>query len=53
LIIRPETGIKLMQDMMTSDCVLTLQSLGEFFHAATRKGKMPKQHAMAQNPFIQ
>jgi len=45
---RHQTAIALMQDMMTSDCVLTLQSLGEFFHAATRKGKMPKQDAMAQ-----
>jgi len=41
-------AIRLMQEMMLSDCVLTLQSLGEFFHAATRKGKMPKQDAIAQ-----
>ncbi len=45
---RHQTAIALMQVMMTSNCVLTLQSLGEFFHATTRIGKMPKQHAMAQ-----
>ncbi len=25
----------------SGDCLLTLQSLGEFFHVATRKGKVP------------
>jgi len=45
---RHQAAKALMQNMMTSNCVLTLQSLGEFFHASTRKGKMPKQHAMAQ-----
>ncbi len=45
---RHQTAIKLVQEMMTSDCVLTLQSLGEFFHASTRKEKMPKQEAIAQ-----
>lgn len=45
---RHQNAIKLMQEMMSSDCVLTLQSLGEFFHASTRKGKMPKQDAIAQ-----
>lgn len=29
---------KLMQDAADKDCILTLQSLGEFFHATTRKG---------------
>ena len=43
-----QRAIKLMQEMMISDCVLTLQSLAEFFSAATRKGKMPKQDAIAQ-----
>jgi len=41
-------AIKLVQGMMISDCVLTLQSLCEFFHASTRKGKMSKQEAIAQ-----
>jgi len=45
---RHQTAIRLVQDMMISDCVLTLQSLGEFFHASTRKGKMARPDAIAQ-----
>ncbi len=45
---RHQSAITLMHEMMLSDCVLTLQSLGEFFHASTRKGKMPKPDAIAQ-----
>ena len=45
---RHQLAIKLMQKMIVSDCVLTLQSLSEFFSAATRKGKMPIQDAIAQ-----
>jgi len=45
---RHHSAIKIMQKMMTSDCVLTLQSLGEFFHASTRKGKMPQQEVISQ-----
>ncbi|MCU0936385.1 MAG: PIN domain-containing protein [Gammaproteobacteria bacterium] len=30
------------------DCVLTLQALGEFFHAVTRKGRMPAADAADQ-----
>ena len=30
------------------DCVLVLQTLGEFFAAATRKGRMPHANAVAQ-----
>ncbi len=45
---RHQNAMKLMQKMMLSDCVLTLQSLSEFFSASTRKGKMPKQEAIAQ-----
>jgi predicted nucleic acid-binding protein len=30
------------------DCVLTLQALGEFFHAATRQGIAPRRDAAAQ-----
>jgi predicted nucleic acid-binding protein len=30
------------------DCVLTLQALGEFFHAATRKRIVPRHDAAAQ-----
>jgi len=45
---RHQHAKKLMQETMISDCVLTLQSLAEFFSASTRKGKMPKQDAIAQ-----
>jgi predicted nucleic acid-binding protein len=30
------------------ECVLTVQALGEFFHAVTRKGLMPRAEAAAQ-----
>jgi len=45
---RHQRAIQLMQEMITSDCTLTLQSLSEFFSVATRKGKMPKQDAIDQ-----
>ncbi len=44
-----KSAATLMQKMMVSDCVLTLQSLCEFFHASTRKGNMPKSDARSQN----
>jgi predicted nucleic acid-binding protein len=37
----------LMDALADADCVLTLQALAEFFHAATRKGKMPAAEAAA------
>ena len=36
-----------MDKMPDVDCVLTLQALAEFFHAVTRKGKMPTDEAAA------
>jgi len=45
---RHQLAKKLMQEMMLSDCILTLQSLAEFFSASTRKGKIPKHEAIAQ-----
>jgi len=36
-----------MDALADADCVLTLQSLAEFFHAATRKSKMPAAEAAA------
>jgi len=45
---RHEKSMHLMREMMTGDCVLTLQSLGEFFHAATRKGKISAKEAIDQ-----
>ncbi len=38
---------KLMQDAADKDCFLTLQSLGEFFHATTRKGLASVEEATA------
>jgi len=35
---RHKAADKLMQEAADRDCFLTLQSLGEFFHATTRKG---------------
>jgi predicted nucleic acid-binding protein len=34
--------------MMTQDCVLTLQSLSEFYFTVTRKGKLPPSQAKLQ-----
>ena len=34
--------------MLTQDCVLTLQSLGEFYFTVTRKGKLPPSLAKKQ-----
>ena len=36
-----------MDALADADCVLTLQALAEFFHAVTRKGKMPAEEAAA------
>lgn len=44
---RHEAADKLMRDAADKDCVLTLQSLGEFFHAATRKGLADVEETMA------
>lgn len=37
----------LLDQMAEHDCVLTLQALAEFFHAITRKHKMPAEDARA------
>lgn len=37
----------LMDELTDADCVLTLQALAEFFHAVTRKDKMPVEEAAA------
>ena len=44
---RHEQARDLMDALADADCVLTLQALAEFFHAATRKGKMPAAEAAA------
>ena len=38
---RNEAASGLMARATSSDCVLTVQSLAEFFYATTRKGKLP------------
>lgn len=37
---RHADALRLVRRAVRSDCILTLQSLGEFFHAVTRKGKL-------------
>lgn len=39
---------KLVELALKVDCVLTLQALGEFYFAVTRKGKLPPAEAQAQ-----
>jgi len=43
-----EKSIHLIEEMVASDCILTLQTLSEFYSAVTRKGKMPKADAREQ-----
>ncbi len=45
---RHQKAVALMDEMVGKRCLLTLQSLSEFFSAATRKGKMPVEDARAQ-----
>jgi predicted nucleic acid-binding protein len=44
---RHEQARVLMDALADADCVLMLQALGEFFHAVTRKAKLPAQEAAA------
>jgi predicted nucleic acid-binding protein len=44
---RHQQARALMDALADTDCVLTLQALGEFFHAVTRKAKMPPEEAAA------
>jgi predicted nucleic acid-binding protein len=39
---------EVIEVMLTQDCVLTLQSLSEFYFAVTRKGKLPPTQAKKQ-----
>ncbi len=41
-------AMDLVERMSRCDCILTLQALAEFYNAATRKGKMPREDAQAQ-----
>lgn len=45
---RHRSAVSLVDRATTVDCVLTLQSLGEFYHAVTRKGIAPKRAAAKQ-----
>ena len=42
---RHEQARAVMDALPDADCVLTLQALAEFFHAVTRKDKMPAAEA--------
>jgi predicted nucleic acid-binding protein len=44
---RHEQSRTLVDALVDRDCVLTLQALAEFFHAVTRKSKMPVAEATA------
>jgi len=44
---RHEQSRTLVDALADRDCVLTLQALAEFFHAVTRKNKMPGDEAAA------
>jgi predicted nucleic acid-binding protein len=44
---RHDQARALMDALADTDCVLTVQALGEFFHAVTRKAKMPTDEAAA------
>lgn len=44
---RHEQARALMDALADADCVLTVQALAEFFHAVTRKNKMPAAEAAA------
>ncbi|MFO1433086.1 MAG: PIN domain-containing protein [Candidatus Competibacteraceae bacterium] len=45
---RHQKAIVIVDRAVEQDCVLTLQVLAEFFHAVTRKGKMPIVEASEQ-----
>ncbi len=45
---RHKLAMEIVDRALVFDCVLTLQSLCEFYAAVTRKGKMPAQEAEAQ-----
>lgn len=45
---RHQLAIDLMNRATGRDCILTLQSLAEFYHAATRKGIVPVREAADQ-----
>jgi len=38
--LRHDSAMEIVRRAARADCVLTLQSLAEFFHASTRKGKL-------------
>ncbi len=44
---RHQQARELVDALVETDCVLTLQALAEFFHAVTRKDKMPTDEAAA------
>lgn len=45
---RQDAALEILAAAARRPCVLTLQSLGEFFHAVTRKGIIPPREATGQ-----
>jgi predicted nucleic acid-binding protein len=45
---RHDVALEIVDRAVSSDCVLTLQSVCEFYAAVTGKGKMPQREAEAQ-----
>lgn len=45
---RHQKALNIIQKALSLNCVLTLQSLSEFYYACTRKGLMPMGDALAQ-----
>lgn len=46
--VRQSAAIEIVARAARADCVLTLQSLAEFFHVTTRKGIIPRSEAAGQ-----
>jgi predicted nucleic acid-binding protein len=42
---RHKVSVDVLEHAVGSDCVLTTQALGEFFHVVTRKNRMPAMDA--------
>jgi len=45
---RHKVSVDVLEYAVGSDCVLTTQALGEFFHVVTRKNRMPAMDAAQQ-----
>ncbi len=45
---RHQISVDVLEHAVGSDCILTTQALGEFFHVVTRKNRMPAADAAQQ-----